>query len=101
MKTKRLCVVDSGYSTCSIASEIISYITEKHFKVLISPPIRIAMPDCPEPTSFSLTKGFYVRAADIAVRILDALNIESDRVYNDLPEPELHDIPGEWFKGPF
>ena len=32
------------------------------------------MPDCPEPTSFSLTKGFYVRAADIA--ILDALKIK-------------------------
>ena len=101
MKTKNLLVVDSGYSSCSIASEIISYITERNFSDLNSAPLKLAMPDCPEPTSFGLTNGFHIRASNIAKKILDALKIDSTRIYEEIPDPELHDVPGNWFVGPF
>jgi pyruvate dehydrogenase E1 component beta subunit len=59
------------------------------------------MPDVPEPTSHALTKGFYVRAADIAVKVILIMGRDASGVRDSLPEPILHDIPGEWFKGPF
>ena len=100
-KTKRLCVVDTGFRRCSVAAEIISEITEECFTSMELAPIRITMPDCPEPTSFGLTKGFHVRAHNITIAILESLNINSDSVKEELNEPELHDVPGNWFNGPF
>ncbi len=101
LKTKNLCVVDGGFYTCSLAADVISYICENHHGALDNAPIRMTMPDCPEPTSFGLTKGFYIRAGNIAKEILDTLGIESECVLADLPEPAPHDIPGDWFNGPF
>ena len=100
-KTRNLCVVDSGSYTCSLAAEIISYVSESNYGILENAPIRLTMPDCPEPTSYGLTKGFYIRAGDIAQRILDSLGIDSSSVYQELPEPTPHDVPGDWFNGPF
>ena len=100
-KTRKILVIDSGYTTCSIASEIIAYISENHFDKLDLPPMKIAMPDCPEPTSFGLTKGFHIRAGDIANRILKCLDVGNNEGITAIPEPELHDIPGDWFNGPF
>ena len=59
------------------------------------------MPDVPEPTSPSLTKGFYIRAADIAAKVLKLMELNHENVWQDLPEPLPHDVPGDWFKGPF
>jgi pyruvate dehydrogenase E1 component beta subunit len=64
-------------------------------------PARLAMPDVPEPTSPALTKGFYIRAADIAKQVLKMLKKDFSSVDTDLPEPNPHDIPGDWFQGPF
>ena len=100
-KTRKLCVVDSGFNTCSIASEIISHIAEHYHGLLIKSPIKLAMPDCPEPTSFGLTKDFYIRAKDIAIAILDSLDLNSELVGSELPEPTPHDVPGNYFNGPF
>ena len=99
--TKRILVLDTGVSTCSIASEIVSYIAINYSNLLDRPPSKITMPDVPEPTSHALTKGFYIRAADIAASIINELNISNIDPFEDIPEPEKHDIPGEWFKGPF
>jgi len=98
-KTGRLLVLDSGFTTGSVAGEIIARITIEHFKVLKSAPARLAMPDVPEPTSFALTKGFYITAADIATKVLEMLG-KNDQIKVDLSEPIPHDIPGNWFKGP-
>ena len=67
-------VCDTGFKTCSVSAEIISEISSKLFNSLKSSPIRLAMPDVPEPTSFGLTKGFYIRAGDIAAKCLEMLN---------------------------
>ena len=59
------------------------------------------MPDIPEPTSYALTKGFYIRAKQIAEACLKTMNMPLENVSNDLAEPTPHDVPGEWFSGPF
>lgn len=100
-RTGRLCVVDTGFTTCSIATEIISYVTEKEFRTMLSAPIRIAMPDSPEPTSYGLTEGFYIRAGDICRRVLENFGREDDYVKDVMGEPIPHDVPGDWFTGPF
>ena len=58
--TKRAIVLDTEVEICSIASEICTNISMKLFDHLKSPPIRMAMPDIPEPTSYALTKNFHI-----------------------------------------
>lgn len=100
-KTGRLLALDSGFTTGSVAGEIVARVAMERFSELKSPPARLAMPDVPEPTSPALTKGFYVRAADIAAKALEMMGKDASAVKADLPEPLPHDVPGEWFKGPF
>lgn len=100
-KTGRLLVLDTGPSTGSIASEIIARVSMECFGQLKKAPQRIALPDFPTPTSQALTRVFYKRAVDIVRIVGDMLgrNIE-------MPDPNKrinlpHDVPGEYFKGPF
>ena len=99
-KTGRIIVLDTGFKNGSVAGEIISEIVSKLFRFLKEPPIRIAMPDVPEPTSYGLTKGFYIGAKDIVEKCFDLMNKSYQDLDKDLPENKPHDIPGEWFKGP-
>ena len=91
----------TGVSTCSVASDIISKLSTEYFSLLKESPVILTMPEVPEPTSFALTKGFYIRAADIANQVLKKLKISNINPYEDIKEPVPHDVPGEWFKGPF
>tara|TARA_Y100000589_G_scaffold328211_1_gene371811 strand:+ start:1739 stop:2794 length:1056 start_codon:yes stop_codon:yes gene_type:complete len=100
-KTGRILVLDTGASTCSVASDIITKLVTQYFSLFKVPPSILAMPDVPEPTSYALTKKFYIRAADIALRVLQILGIDNIDPHKDIPEPEPHDVPGDWFKGPF
>jgi len=100
-KTGKLLVLDTGAYTCSVASDIISKISTNYASILNGPPSILAMPDMPEPTSYGLTKGFYIRAADIVKEVMNMLNIKGISPHDDLPEPEPHDVPGKWFQGPF
>ena len=100
-KTGRLLALDSGFSTGSVAGEIIARVSMEKFSALKSAPARLAMPDVPEPTSTALTKGFYIRAADVAEKVMDMLGRDASQVRKDLIEPIPHDIPGKWFTGPF
>ena len=100
-KTGRLLAIDTGSSTGSIASEIIARVSMECHQSLKVAPKRIALPDFPIPTSYSLTKEFYNRAEDIINMVLQVFGVNLigrdliDR--SDLP----HDVPGDWFKGPF
>jgi len=100
-KTGRLLALDSGFTTGSVAGEIVARVAIEVFDKLKVPPARLAMPDVPEPTSYALTRGFYVRAADIAKKIMEMLGKDFSEVSNTLLEPTPHDVPGNWFKGPF
>jgi len=100
-KTGRLLSLDTGFTTGSVAGEVVARVAIEKFKSLKMAPVRLAMPDIPEPTSFALTKGFYVRASDIAMKVLSLMGRDLPNVKRDLPEPTPHDVPGSWFKGPF
>ena len=60
LKTKRLLVIDSGWKTCGMASEVITSIVENiPTNTLIDPPRRITLPDCPAPSSEVHEKDYY------------------------------------------
>jgi len=49
-----------------------------------------------------LTKGYHYTSKDIAVRICQIVGISlPSSELATLDAQELHDVPGEWFKGPF
>ena len=99
-KTGRLLVLDTSAGFCSVASEIIAYISMNCFSDLKQAPKKLTLPDCPTPTSTGLTKAFYAQARDIANLIGKMLgknlgvDFEKQRKFP-------HDVPGDWFKGPF
>jgi pyruvate dehydrogenase E1 component beta subunit len=99
-KTGRLLALDTGATTGSISGEIIARVAINLFSDLRCPPERIAAPDVPTPTSPALTKGFYPDAVSIAEQISKMLKITVDcDELSDTTTP--HDVPGDWFKGPF
>ena len=101
VKTKNLIVADTGFDTGSIANDIIYQVMSSNKKKIVkSFPKKIAMPDVPEPTSYGLTKNFYIRANKIADEVLLMFKIKKNKNLN-LIEPIPHDVPGDWFKGPF
>ena len=67
-KTKRLLVVEDGWSQISFSSEIITRVAEKGIK-LKCPPIRIAWPNSHVPMSTKLEKNFYFNEHNILRKI--------------------------------
>ena len=59
------------------------------------------MPNIPEPTSFGLTKEFYIDAKQISEASLTMLKGSGNFTVSEIPGQILHDVPGEWFRGPF
>lgn len=100
-KTKKLMVLDTGVATGSVAGEIIAQVCMQQFSVLTEPPVRIAMPDNPEPTSFGLTKHYYPTAEKIVESIAKMLSVPIDLTAFAQKNLRPHDVPGDWFKGPF
>lgn len=101
-KTGRLLVLDTGVETGSVAGEIVAKVSEKCFTHLKAAPCRMAMPDIPEPTSYGLTKHFYFGAKEIAEKVYSIISVEGNiDVYQGLEIAGHHDVPGDYFKGPF
>ena len=99
-KTGRILVLDTGSTTGSIAGEIIARVAIELFDDLHCAPRRIGLPDFPSPTSPALTKGFYPDAVSIAEQIVTMLNVDVN--CDELSDKTMpHDVPGDWFKGPF
>ncbi len=100
-KTGKIIVLDTGSRTLSVSGEIVATVVEECWKDLKSPPKRIAMPDSPESTSFELSKECCMDAVDIVEEVLDMLEkkymISKINISKRIP----HDVPGDWFKGPF
>lgn len=98
-KTKRLLVLDTGFPYGSVASEITSLVFRKLFNYLKMPPQIMTMPDIPEPTSFSLTKNLYIDHKKIVKNV--SKMFKKKIIMNKKNKKKFHDVPGEWFKGPF
>lgn len=97
-KTGKVLILDTGFYSHSVSSEIISEISIKYFKYLKSSPQKLALPDLPEPTSHYLTKNFYNDYSDVIKKILKIF--KRDIVIN-IKKSKYHDVPDERFKGPF
>ena len=100
-KTGRLLVADTGALTGGVAAEIVSRIVEAMFGELKAPPRRVALPDFPTPTSHAMTATFYRGVRDIVLAVADIMGRD---IPYDLPDTAIrswHDVPGEWFRGPF
>jgi pyruvate dehydrogenase E1 component beta subunit len=100
-KTGKLLVLDTGSKTLSVASEIVASVTEKSWKYLTMAPKRVALPDSPEPTSTQLTKDYYVDALNIVEEVIAMTGKDQDMEPITITKRSPHDVPGEWFKGPF
>jgi pyruvate dehydrogenase E1 component beta subunit len=61
----------------------------------------MALIDGPSPTSFGLTKNYYYGAKDIFIKVNDIFNKKIDNADHLFAKDYPHDIPGDWFKGPF
>ena len=66
-RTKRLLVVDGGWSCCGMAGEIIASVAERvPVGTLVKPPVRVTLPDAPAPTSRVLEAEYYPTANKVA-----------------------------------
>tara|TARA_Y100001968_G_C19441438_1_gene762769 strand:- start:98 stop:1090 length:993 start_codon:yes stop_codon:yes gene_type:complete len=69
-KTKRILVVDGGWKSCGLASEVITSVMEEIDPILLkSSPKRICLPDSPAPTSRILEKEYYLSEVTLAEQI--------------------------------
>jgi pyruvate/2-oxoglutarate/acetoin dehydrogenase E1 component len=101
-KTGHLLALDTGNPICSVASEIIAHASIHCWESLKAAPRRLALQDAPSPTSPALTRGYHPGAAEIAQQVLAIITPEkasSMEVSELIRQP--HDVPGDWFQGPF
>jgi pyruvate dehydrogenase E1 component beta subunit len=68
-KTHRLVVVEEGWPTCSIASEVAAFVMEEGFDDLDAPVLRVANEDVPLPYAANLEKLALVSADKIVAAV--------------------------------
>jgi pyruvate dehydrogenase E1 component beta subunit len=66
-KTNRMVVVEEGWPTCSIASEIIAIAMTEGFDDLDAPVLRVTNADVPLPYAANLEKAALVKAEDVVI----------------------------------
>ena len=100
-RTGRLLVLDAGTLVGSVSGEIVARVALACWEQLKLAPQRLTMPDFPEATSQALTKSYHVRAEHIVEKISSMLSLSIE--YNSLKQQRKHqhDVPGDWFAGPF
>lgn len=64
-RTGRAVVCDTGWRTGGVAAEVMAVIVEKGFDLLRAPVRRVACPDLPTPSGFTLEQAFYPGKDDI------------------------------------
>ncbi len=100
-KTRRLLALDHGAETGSIAGEIIAHISSRSGSNMKCNAQRICMPDYAVPTTPSLTEHMYPGAQNIAEKVMNMLEVDVTEGQFSKLKRTPHDIPGNWFKGPF
>ena len=64
-RTNRLVVVEEGWPTCSIASEVAAFVMEEGFDDLDAPVLRVTDEDVPLPNAANLEKQAQISAAKL------------------------------------
>lgn len=99
-RTGRLLVADTGWRTVGFSAEVLARVAEEALHALKAPPRRVALPDCPTPTTPALANDYYPRAVHLVDAVLEMLG-------NDRESPDTHvasiplDVPDMSFTGPF
>ena len=77
LKTKHLLVIDSGWLSAGFSAEIVAKVMEMiPVNCLKKPPVRIALPDAPAPTSRVLEKEYYTTTDDVVIAVKNTLGVE-------------------------
>lgn len=102
-RTGVLVVADTAWKTGGIAGEVVAGIAETAFNSLRRPPLRVALPDFPAPTSHHLAKDYYPDALYLARAIVAHLDagIPDAELVSRLFRTTPHDVPQREFRGPF
>ena len=100
-KTGRLVVADTGHSTAGMAAEIIAIASESAFGSLKAAPRRVCFPECPTPTSPTLSAKFYPRAGHIVAAVRTTLQRPPHDDDLLVPAGAELDKPNPAFTGPF
>jgi acetoin:2,6-dichlorophenolindophenol oxidoreductase subunit beta len=100
-RTGRLLVLDSGNLTGSISGEIVAAVTVNCWSELKGAPQRMAAPDLPEATSPALTQSYHLRAEHIVEKVGEMLGREVEVTSLVQKRKHPHNVPGDWFSGPF
>jgi acetoin:2,6-dichlorophenolindophenol oxidoreductase subunit beta len=105
-KTGKLLVADTGYTSFGVASEIISLMSELAFSYLKAPPVKVALPDIPSPTSYKLVQDYYPTFISIMSEILTMLKFPPHKIEDILQKAKKTitvpcDVPDNTFTGPF
>ena len=99
-KTKRLLVVDNGWTRFGVSAEIISSVAEEIFSDLKSAPKRIGIEDVPIPSTRALAVHSYPTPSKIINAVSDLMEVVIDLTENEKKQ-DPSDIPDQTFKGPF
>lgn len=101
-RTRRLLVADTAWTGCGLSAEIVARAAEHSLDLLVCPPRRIGLPDCPCPTSPGLSRHYYPLAGDLAATAGAMLDLDPTRMaaWREVPDIPL-DVPDKSFTGPF
>ncbi len=72
-KTGRLVIADTGWKTGGITAEIAALVSEKAFRFLKAPIMRVTCPDIPTPAGFTLEDAFYIGKPEIKNTIMKVI----------------------------
>ena len=100
-KTGRLIAADTGWKTLGFSAEIIACACENALENLRCPPVRIALPDCPTPTSRALANRYYPMYRDIVEAAMKMFCMRYEEpAPMEITEIPM-DVPDKSFVGPF
>ncbi len=99
-KTGRLIVADTGWRSVGFAAEVVSRVAEQCLGDLKQPPVRIALPDVPTPTTRGLSNYYYPLVEDIAAAVRRLAGCPPKPAPEIKPDDFL-DVPDPTFTGPF
>lgn len=100
-KTGRLIAADIGWKMVGFSAEIVARIAEEALNDLKCPPIRVALPDCPTPTTPALANRYYPLAVHIVATARKMLGLSADLPVSPDRTPVPLDVPDMSFTGPF
>ena len=100
-KTKKLLVIDNGWTDYGVSAEIIALVSEKIFSKLKASPQRIGVKNMPIPSSALLADFVYPNIKQIIIKIEKILNKKFKYFNRHIIKVKHKDIPNKNFTGPF